>query len=65
MFLFEKKTADKLHKPKRKEIVASILKRDVITMSRIKYPKILKTLDFLQENKYVFAIKFIFMKFKS
>ena len=51
LFLFEKRIADKLHKPKRREIVTDILRRDVTNLQRLKHPKILRVLHSLEECK--------------
>jgi len=42
IFVFEKKTAEKLHKPKRKETVAEILRGSVRQLERFRHPKILQ-----------------------
>ena len=49
VFLFEKKIADKLHKPKRREMVTEMLRTEVKTMSRIKHPRVLRVLHPLEE----------------
>ena len=49
MFLFEKRIADKLHKPKRREMVTEVLRREVKHLSRLKHPKILKVVHPLEE----------------
>ena len=51
VFVFEKKTADKLHKPKRREIVSDLLRRDVINLMRFKHSKILRVTHSLEECK--------------
>ena len=50
-FMFEKKIADKLHKPRRREIVTEILKKDVKFLTRFKHPKLLKVIHPLEECK--------------
>uniref|UniRef100_A0A1I8IZZ5 Protein kinase domain-containing protein n=1 Tax=Macrostomum lignano TaxID=282301 RepID=A0A1I8IZZ5_9PLAT len=42
LLLFDKKIADKLHKPKRKETVSEILRREVRYLERFKHPKLLQ-----------------------
>lgn len=49
MFLFEKKIADKLHKPRRKETVSEILRKEVQHLERIKHPRILNIIHPLEE----------------
>ncbi|ELU03321.1 hypothetical protein CAPTEDRAFT_29504, partial [Capitella teleta] len=49
VFLFEKKIADKLHKPKRREIVTEILRKEIKQLTRLKHPKILKVLHAIEE----------------
>ena len=51
MFLFEKRMADKLHKPKRREIVTDILRKEVLTLSRLRHHKVLRVLHSLEECK--------------
>ena len=51
MFLFDKRLADKLHKPKRREIVTEILRREVALLTRVKHHKILRVLHPLEECK--------------
>ena len=53
IFLFEKRMADKLHKPGRREKVAEILRKEVKQMSRLKHPKILRLMHPLEECKWV------------
>ncbi|KAJ8866156.1 hypothetical protein PR048_033680 [Dryococelus australis] len=43
VFLFEKRTAEKLHKPKRKETVTEILRGSVRQLERFRHPKVLQT----------------------
>lgn len=42
MFLFEKRCAEKLHKPKRKEVVTEILRNSVKQLERFRHPKVMK-----------------------
>jgi len=42
VFLFEKRSAEKLHKPKRKETVTEILRASVRQLERFRHPKILQ-----------------------
>ena len=49
MFFFEKKIADKLHKPRRREIVSEMLRREVSLMEKMNHPKILTVIHPLEE----------------
>ncbi|CAI9739377.1 2 [Octopus vulgaris] len=49
VFIFEKRVADKLHKPRRRETVAEILRKEVHQLQRIKHPKILQVFHTLEE----------------
>ena len=49
VFIFEKRIADKLHKPRRRETVAEILRREVQQLQRIKHPKVLQVLHSVEE----------------
>ncbi|CAH1775961.1 unnamed protein product [Owenia fusiformis] len=49
VFLFEKKIADKLHKPKRREAVTEILRREVRHLEEFKHPRFLKVIHPLEE----------------
>jgi len=51
VFMFEKRVADKLHKPKRREIVTDMLRRDAITLSRMRHHRILRVLHSPEECK--------------
>lgn len=42
IFIYEKKTADRLHKPKRKETIAEILRSSFRQLERFRHPKILQ-----------------------
>ena len=57
--MFEKKIADKIHKPRRKEIVTEILKKEVKFLTRFKHPKLLKVIHQLEECKSVKVIYFL------
>lgn len=43
--MFEKKSAEKLHKPKRKETITEILRSSVKQLERFRHPKILQVND--------------------
>ncbi|CAG9821532.1 unnamed protein product [Phaedon cochleariae] len=49
VFLFEKRCAEKLHKPKRKETVTEILRSSVRQLERFRHPKILNVLHPIEE----------------
>lgn len=49
MFLFEKRCAEKLHKPKRKETVTELLRASVRQLERFRHPKILHVLHSIEE----------------
>ncbi|GJQ76912.1 hypothetical protein Trydic_g15113 [Trypoxylus dichotomus] len=49
IFLFEKRCAEKLHKPKRKETVTEILRSSVKQLERFRHPKILQVLHPIEE----------------
>ena len=49
VFIFEKRIADKLHKPRRREAVTETLRKDVEYLHKLKHPKILAVLHGLQE----------------
>lgn len=49
--MFDKRTADKLHKPKRRELVTELLRREVALLSRLKHPRLLRVLHPLEECK--------------
>ncbi|XP_020715853.1 SCY1-like protein 2 isoform X1 [Ceratitis capitata] len=50
IFVFEKKIAEKLHKPRRKETVTELLKNSVKTMERFRHPKILQVMHTVEES---------------
>ncbi|KAG5885655.1 hypothetical protein JTB14_037506 [Gonioctena quinquepunctata] len=49
VFLFEKRCAEKLHKPKRKETVTEILRSSVRQLERFRHPKILHVIHPIEE----------------
>ncbi|CAD7082852.1 unnamed protein product [Hermetia illucens] len=49
VFLFEKKIAEKLHKPKRKETVTELLRASVKQLERFRHPKILQIIHPIEE----------------
>ncbi|XP_064624679.1 SCY1-like protein 2 isoform X3 [Lineus longissimus] len=49
VFIFEKRVADKLHKPRRRETVAEILRKEVKHLEKYKHPKILQLMHPLEE----------------
>ncbi|KAJ6640725.1 SCY1-like protein 2 [Pseudolycoriella hygida] len=49
IFLFEKRCAEKLHKPKRKEAVTEILRASVKQLERFRHPKILQVIHPVEE----------------
>lgn len=49
IFLFEKRSAEKLHKPKRKETVTEILRGSVRQLERFRHPKILQVIHPVEE----------------
>lgn len=54
VFLFDKSIADKLHKPRRRDIVTSVLKRDVRLLTQLHHPNMLHILHPIEETRYVF-----------
>ncbi|XP_061500934.1 SCY1-like protein 2 isoform X3 [Anopheles gambiae] len=50
IFVFEKRTAEKLHKPKRKETVTEILRASVKQLERFRHPKILQIMHTVEES---------------
>ncbi|XP_037948428.1 SCY1-like protein 2 [Teleopsis dalmanni] len=55
VFVFEKKIAEKLHKPRRKETVTELLKSSVKTMERFRHPKILQIMHTVEESAETLA----------
>lgn len=49
VFLFEKRCAEKLHKPKRKETVTELLRSSVRQLERFRHPKILHVIHPIEE----------------
>ncbi|XP_070194275.1 uncharacterized protein [Littorina saxatilis] len=49
VFLFDKKIADKLHKPRRREIVSEVLRKDIWYLERMKHPHILNIMHGVEE----------------
>uniref|UniRef100_A0A1B0FF22 Protein kinase domain-containing protein n=1 Tax=Glossina morsitans morsitans TaxID=37546 RepID=A0A1B0FF22_GLOMM len=50
IFVFEKRIAEKLHKPRRKETITELLKTSVKTLERFRHPKILQILHTVEES---------------
>nr|CAH8862878.1 unnamed protein product [Trichobilharzia regenti] len=50
VFIFEKSIADKLHKPRRRDIVTSVLKRDVRLLSQLHHPNLLHIIHPIEET---------------
>uniref|UniRef100_A0A3Q0KQQ2 Protein kinase n=1 Tax=Schistosoma mansoni TaxID=6183 RepID=A0A3Q0KQQ2_SCHMA len=50
VFLFDKSIADKLHKPRRRDIVTSVLKRDVRLLTQLHHPNMLHILHPIEET---------------
>ncbi|XP_067126202.1 SCY1-like protein 2 isoform X1 [Centruroides vittatus] len=55
VFIFEKRVADKLHKPKRKETVTEILRSSVRLLDRFKHPKLLTLYHPVEESSEALA----------
>ncbi|KAL3313180.1 hypothetical protein Ciccas_008221 [Cichlidogyrus casuarinus] len=51
VFLFEKRIADKLHKPRRREIVTAVLRREVAALQNLRNPRVLQVVHPIEENK--------------
>ena len=51
VFVFDKKVADKLHKPRRREVVTDMLRNEVSLTSRLKHPSVLRVIHALEESK--------------
>ncbi|XP_012938945.1 SCY1-like protein 2, partial [Aplysia californica] len=62
VFVFEKRIADKLHKPRRREVVAETLRKDVSYLQQLKHPKILGVLHGIEEchDSLAFATEPVF-----
>ncbi|KMY98799.1 SCY1-like protein 2 isoform X3 [Drosophila simulans] len=50
VFIFEKKIAEKLHKPRRKETITELLKSSVKTLERFRHPRILQIYHTVEES---------------
>ncbi|XP_020816683.1 SCY1-like protein 2 isoform X2 [Drosophila serrata] len=50
VFIFEKKIAEKLHKPRRKEAITELLKSSVKTLERFRHPRILQIYHTVEES---------------
>lgn len=55
VFVFEKRVADKLHKPKRKETITEILRFSVRQLDRFKHPKLLTLYHPIEEANETLA----------
>ncbi|GFR26694.1 SCY1-like protein 2 [Trichonephila clavata] len=55
VFYFEKKVAEKLHKPKRKETITEILRFSVRQLDRLKHPKLLTLYHPIEESNDALA----------
>ena len=53
MFMFEKKVAEKLHKPRRREAVTETLRNEIAFTLRLKHPSILRVVHPLEESRLV------------
>ncbi|XP_076331085.1 SCY1-like protein 2 [Tachypleus tridentatus] len=50
VFIFEKRVADKLHKPRRKETITEILRFSIRQLDRFKHPKLLTLYQRIEES---------------
>jgi len=50
VFLFDKRTADKLHKPRRKETISEMLRHGVRQLERCRHPRLLNVLHSVEET---------------
>ncbi|XP_060652020.1 SCY1-like protein 2 isoform X4 [Drosophila nasuta] len=55
VFIFEKKVAEKLHKPRRKETITELLKSSVKTLERFRHPRILQIYHTVEESAETLA----------
>ncbi|XP_054169221.1 SCY1-like protein 2 [Oppia nitens] len=55
VFFFDKRVAEKLHKPKRKETIAEILRFSVRQLDRLRHPKMLTLLHSVEESSDTLA----------
>lgn len=51
VFLFNKKIANKLHKPRRRELVCEILRHDVTLLKKMSNASVLSVCSSLQEDR--------------
>lgn len=57
VFVFEKKIAEKLHKPRRKETVTELLKASVRNLERFRHPKVIEiNIIFNQKHFTIFCM---------
>lgn len=59
VFVFEKRCAEKLHKPKRKEAVTEILRASVRALEQFRHPKVRYTLMLFECLSIHATFKFI------
>jgi len=59
VFMFEKKVAEKLHKPRRREAVTETLRNEVLFTSRLKHPSILRVVHPLEESRSVIVVELL------
>lgn len=50
VFVFDKRTADKLHKPRRKETISEMLRHGVRQLERCRHPRLLQVLHLVEET---------------
>lgn len=50
VFVFDKRTADKLHKPRRKETISEMLRHGVRQLERCRHPRLLHVLHSVEET---------------
>uniref|UniRef100_T1IGV0 Protein kinase domain-containing protein n=1 Tax=Strigamia maritima TaxID=126957 RepID=T1IGV0_STRMM len=55
VFVFEKKVAEKLHKPRRKETITEILRQSIRELERLKHPKLLLVIHPVEESRWDLA----------
>ena len=55
VFLFDKRTADKLHKPRRKETISEMLRHGVRQLERCRHPRLLHVLHSVEETSDTLA----------
>lgn len=49
VFMFEKKWADKMHKPKRRDLITEVLRNDVSRLVKYKHSRLLQVLHPIEE----------------